>query len=179
MFNQDIAINELLVSIESVLLLEYRADQKVEDTLAAAIERLENTHALRLDRDVFTIMHESELMFNNLSVFMRNLKTALSALSFYTDLKLFHKDLPITLSSVNYLGMDRQELLNALRNLQDTSQYAKHANDIMPPIANALDQIPLCTVKRMLCIILLLHRLGVSEGVSVMARLLYIGGLKP
>lgn len=179
MFNKDISINDLLISLESVLFLEYREDMKVEDTLAAAIERIENTHAVKLDTDVFTLMHESELTFNSLSIFMRDLKTALAQLSFYTDLKLFHKDLAITLSSVNYIGHAKDELLNALRNLQDTNQYAKHAQNIIPPITNSLDQIPLCSVKRLFCCLLMLNRLGVAEGVSVVARLLYIGGLTP
>ena len=45
MFNRDISLNELLVSLESVLLLEYREGMKTEETLDAAVERLENTHA--------------------------------------------------------------------------------------------------------------------------------------
>lgn len=177
MFNRDISLNELLVSLESVLLLEYREGMKTEETLDAAVERLENTHAVKFDTDVFTLMNRSELMISNLSILMRDLKTALSTLSFYNDLKYFHKDLSITLSSVNYLGMAREELLNALRHLQDNNQSAKHADKIMPPIQNALDQIPHCTVKRMFSLILLMHRIGVSEGVSIMARLLYMGGL--
>lgn len=177
MFNRNISINELLVSLESVLLLEFREDMKTADTLAAAIERIENTYAISLTEDVFTLMDKSELIGSSLSIFMRDLKTALSQLSFYTSMKMYHKDLAISLSSVNYLGLAREELMNALRHLQDKNQSAKYSAEIMPPVENALDQVPMCTIKRIFCSLLMLNRLGVHEGVSILANLLYLGGL--
>lgn len=177
MFDNDLSVNEILVSLESVLLLEYQPDMRTDDIISAAIERLENSKGIKFDRGLFELIELSELNFNQLSLLMRDLKTALSQLAFFTDMKFYHKNLAVTLSSVNYLGLSREELLNALKYMMDVHKFQKYHTNIIPPIKDALNQVPLCTLKRLFVCLLMLYQLGVYEGVAVVARLLYLGGL--
>ena len=177
MFDKVLAINNILIGLEACLKLEASADMKTEETVNAAIERLENTYAVKFDTDVFTLAEENQLYMDQLSIFMRDLQQALCMLSFFTDLKLHHKNLAVTLSDVNYLGYTKQHLMTSLSYLQDADLYKLHVKEVMEPFMHTLNTIPMCTVKRLFHIMLVLYKLGVEEGVSCVARLLYIGGL--
>ena len=98
-------------------------------------------------------------------------------LSLYLQLKLFHKNMGITLADVNYLGYAKKNLLTSLKYLQDETQYKKHREAIVSSLSNTLNNISMCSVKRMFICLLVMDRLGISEGVAIMAELLYIGGL--
>lgn len=177
MFDNKLSINNVLIGLESCLKLEASADMKTEETINAAIERIENTYAVKIDADIFTMAEENQLRTDQLSILMRDLQQALCMLSFYTDLKLYHKNIAVTLSDVNYLGYARKQLMTSLSYLQDDEEYPLHAEEVMQPLMLTLDNVPMCTVKRLFHIMLVLYKLGVQEGVACVARLLYLGGL--
>lgn len=177
MFDNMVSATSVLLGLEAALRIEMDPNKKTKENVNAAIERLENAYVVTFDRDVFSLIEESQLMSDKLSIFLRDVQQALYGLSFFTDLKLFHKNIPITLADTNYIGYAREQLLTALQYLQDENEYAKHADSIMAPLENSLDNVPMCSVKRLFISMLVLHRLGISEGVSCIARVLYIGGL--
>lgn len=177
MFDNIVSLNSVMLGLEAALRIEMDPNKKTKETVDAAIERLENAYVVTFDNDVFSLVEESQLMSDKLSIFLRDVQQALYSLSFYTELKLFHKNIPITLADTNYLGYARERLLTALQYLRDTDEYVKHADEIIESLGNALDNVPMCSVKRLCISMLTLHRLGIYEGVSCIATLLYTGGL--
>lgn len=177
MFDDRLATNEVVVSLETALKIEMAPELKVAEIVDQAVERLENTYSVKFDKSVFILVDESALTNDQLSLLLRDLLQALSRASFFTDLKLFHKNIGFNLVDINYIGYARENLLTALRYLQDDTMYAKHADEIVTPLYDALNNIGMCTVKRLFIILLMLHRLGISEGVAIIARILYMGGL--
>lgn len=177
MFDSMVSINSVLLGLEAALRIEMDPSKKTKENVDAAIERLENAYVVQFDRDVFSLIEESQLMSDKLTIFLRDIQQALCMLSFYTDLKLFHKNIPITLSDTNYLGYAREQLLTALRYLQDSDESKKHSESILVPLEHALDNISMCSVKRLFITLLVLNRLGIKEGVACVARVLYLGGL--
>ncbi len=177
MFDNLVSTNSVLLGLEAALRIEMDPNKKTKENVDAAIERLENAFAITFDKGVFDLMEENQLTSDKLTIFLRDVQQALCTLSFYTDLKLFHKNVPIALADTNYIGYAREQLLTALRYLQDEHEYKKHADAIIAPLENALDNTPMCNVKRLFTIMLVLHKLGIGEGVSCVARILYLGGL--
>lgn len=177
MFDTEVSLSNILISFEGVLKIEYSTDMRVSDTIDKAIQRLENTYGTTLSKDIYTLQSENQLTADNLNLLLKDIKTCLEQLSFYTSLKLFHKNVPIALADVNYIGYSRTKLILVLKYLMDDRLYEKHSDDVLTPLYNALDNINMCTIKRLFVSALMLHRLGVKEGVMCLAQLLYLGGL--
>lgn len=177
MFDNIVSLNSVMLGLEAALRIEMDPNKKTKETVDAAIERLENAYVVTFDQDVFTLTEENQLMSDKLSIFLRDVRQALCGLAFFTELKLFHKNIPITLADTNYLGYARDRLLVALQYLRDVDEYDKHAGDIIESLTISLDNVPMCSVKRLCISLLTLHRLGIYEGVSCIATLLYTGGL--
>lgn len=176
-FDNDISFNGFLTSLESTLSLEMQSEQTVQEIIDAAVIRLENMYACTLDADLFTIQGENALVADNISHLLRDLQMCLCQIAFYTNLKLYHTNMAITLSDVNYLGYSKAVLLTSLKYLQYEKEAESHREDIIKPLYNTLNNITMCTVKRLFISMLMLDRLGVYEGVAVIAQLLYTGGL--
>lgn len=177
MIDNMLSINNILVSLEGTLKLEASSDLKVSEIIDAAVQRLENTYAITLDRDVYAIQEENQLTADYIDSLLRDVKECLAQLSLYIEMKLFHKNLGLTLSDVNYLGYSKTQLLTALKYLQDKDEYKKHGAEVIQPLCNTLNNISMCNTKRMFIIMIMLDRLGITEGVAIMAQLLYLGGL--
>lgn len=177
MFDSDVSLNNLLVSMEGVLKIEYTAESRVSDVIQKAIDRLENSYGTTFDKDVYSLQRENQLTADNINLFLRDIRTCLEQLSFYVELKLFHKNLGISLADVNYLGYAKKQLLTALRYLQDENLAKAHHDEVITPLYDTLDNISMCSTKRLFVQLLMLDKLGVTEGVAVLAQLLYLGGL--
>lgn len=177
MLDRELSLSTVLSGLEGVLKIEYVGDAKVDDVINAAIGRLEDTYGLTFDRDVYSIQSESQLSADSINHLLREIQSCLEQLSFYINLKLYHKNYTLTLSDINYLGYSKKQLLTSLKYLQDANAYKKRHDSIIKPLSNALNNIGLCTNKRLFYVLLMLDRLGITEGVSIVAQLLYLGGL--
>lgn len=177
MLNNNIALNNILVSFESTLKIEYTSECTVRETLDDAKARLENVYQVTLDRSVWDIINESQLSADNISLFMRDVKQCLADISLFINLKLYHKDFGMYLADVNYLGYDKSKLMNVLKYCQDKKLFKQHKENIIQPLSNTLNNISMCTIKRLFIILLMFSELGIDEGVSIIAQLLYLGGL--
>ena len=174
----NISLSDILSGIEGVLKIEYVNECTVEDTIKAAVNRLEDTYQLNLrDKDLATVQSESQLMADYVSELLKEIHSCLEQMSFYISLKLYHKNHALTLSDINYLGYSKSQLLTALKYLEFEDEYKGKREDLIKPITRALNNINMCTNKRIFVIMLMLERLGLYEGVSIYARLLYMGGL--
>lgn len=177
MFDNEISLNNILVSFEGTLKIEMAGNQKVQDIIDQAITRLENAYSCKFDRSVYQLQADNQLMADTMNILLRDIQQCLQQLAFYINLKLFHKNTSITLADVKYLGYSRDLLMTGLQYLMDVDMAKQHAKDVLAPMPNTLNNIPICSVKRLFIILLMLHRLGISEGVSIVAQMLYIGGL--
>lgn len=177
MLDSSYSMQTILNSLEAVLQIEYAEELRVQDVIDKAIERLENRYGTTFDRDVYSLQQENQLVASNIDVFLRDIRSSLEQLSFFIQLKLFHKNSSFTLSDVNYLGYAKTQLLTALRYLQDEKLAKSHHTEVITPLYNTLDNIHICSVKRLFVDMLMLDRLGIAEGVATVATLLYIGGL--
>lgn len=177
MFDTDLSFNSILTSLESTLSIEMTSGATVADIIQDACNRLENTYACKLDKDIYTLQSESQLVASNLDLLLKDLQQCLAMLSFYLNLKLYHTNMGITLADVNYLGYNKERLLTDLKYLMYETEAKKHSEDIIPPLYDTLNQIAMCSVKRLFVSMLMLYRLGVYEGVAIVAQFLYVGGL--
>lgn len=177
MFDNNISLQSILTSMESALSLEMSGELKTADLVNNAVERLENQYACTLDRDVYSIQSENQLMADNINLLLRDVKQCLAEMSLYISLKMFHMNMPISLADVNYLGHDKEQMLTELQYLMYEREYKKYAEEIIPTLYVALDNIGMSSVKRLFITMLMLYRLGISEGVSVLAQVLYLSGL--
>lgn len=176
MFDTDISFNSILTSLESSLSIEMNTGS-VAEIIDAAKDRLENIYACKLDKDIYTVQSENQLIANNLDILLKDIKQSLALMSFYLNLKLFHTNMGITLSDVNYLGHAKEQLLTDLKYLMYEREYKKHADEVIMPFYNTLNNINMCSVKRLFISMLMLHKLGITEGVAIIAQFLYVGGL--
>lgn len=177
MLDNIIAFNNVLVSLEGTLKIEASGDMQAKEIIDAAVARLENSSGITLDRDIFTLQAENQLTSDRVDLLIKDVKQCLAELSLYISLKLYHKNLGFSLADVNYLGTSKTHMCTSLRYLQDKDQYALHSNDIIQPLYNALNNISMCSVKRLFLVLLMFDRLGIQEGVAIVAQLLYLGGL--
>lgn len=177
MFDSEYSISTVLNSLEAVLQIEYAEELRVCDVVDKAVERMENRYGVTLDKSVYELQQESQLTADNINLFLRDVRTCLEQLSFFIELKVYHKNVPISLADVNYLGYAKKQLMTALKYLQDEKLYKQHHEEVITPLYNTLDNINICSTKRMFVDLLMLERLGVIEGVAIIAQLLYLGGL--
>ena len=175
MLSEDISLKEVLVSLESVLRIEY-SDANTQETLDNAVARIENTYNIDLNKDLFSLQAENQLISSQINVFLRDIVESLKQMTLYTSLTIFHKSVGISMVDVNYLGFGKLYLNNVFRYLQDDALLKKHP-EIIEPLTKALDNIPLGHIKRLFTCLLMFYRLGVYEGVGLIAQYLYLGGL--
>ena len=177
MLDNNIGMSNVLNGLESALKIEYPADMRVENVIDSAIRALESSYACTFTKSIWDLQSETQLTSNDLNMLVRNINTALSQLSLFIQLKLYHKNIPFTLSDVNYLGYAKQQLMTALSYLQDEREAATRRKEIIQPLTDTLNSISMCVIKRLFCIMFVLDRLGVYEGVAIIAQFLYMGGL--
>ncbi len=169
------SIDSILLSLESTLKIEYD-EKETKRTLDAAISRLENVYGIRIDKDIYTLQAENRLVEGYIDTFLVQITECLKAMSFYIDTTMYMKNMCVSLADVNYLGLSKLELVTALKYFQDKKLYEER-DIIVPVLTAAVTNIDMCTIKRLFIVLLLLERLGIPEGVCVIARFLYLGGI--
>lgn len=176
MIIDNMAIVNLCTSFEGVLHLEYSESTKTEECLNAAIKALENDYNITIDKDIYTLQAENSLVSKQIDMLLQSITECMKSTALFILLGTFHHSVSLSLSSANYLGLSRDRLLTALKYLQDKDTYTKRSQSI-GMISDALNTVPVCHTKRFFMILLMLEKLGISEGVSIIAQLLYLGGI--
>lgn len=170
-----IGLDQILLSFESTLKIEYN-ERETRRVIDSAITRIESAQGIKIDDDIYALQARNMLAADSINMLLSQIMECLKSLSLYIDISMFTRTIGISLADVNYLGFARAELKTAMQYLQDKEHYEKRSTFI-PPITAAVSNIDMCTIKRLFVILLVLEKLGVSVGVSVVARLLYLGGL--
>lgn len=175
MLKESISLDATLQQFETVLKIEYKYNE-ADKVINRAIEALESAYQVHIDKDLYALQTENQLVGDNIYLLLTAIQEACKSLALYVQVNLFHKSVGISLASVNYLSFAKPDLLHGLKYLQDVDLYQKREG-IVPPLTIALTNIEMCTIKRLCIIMLTLERLGIAEGVSIIAQFLYLGGL--
>lgn len=175
MFTDVISLRNTIANLEAALFINHD-DEKVERTIDNAVKQLSDCCGVNKVTDIFQSQAESVGTVDKVGEVLANIKRCLADMSFLTSLTLYHKNICLNLADVNYLGMSRVELNNKLRYLQDHSLAIEHP-EVAPSLEAAVDMIPMCHIKRIMICMLVLNRIGVTEGTSICAQFLLLGGL--
>lgn len=176
MISDYISLSSILINFEQVLKIEY-SEMSTERIIRNAKSKLENSFQVTFNKSVYELQAENRLVADTLNIFLEQVIDALKGLSLYVDNCMFNSSVPIDLADVNYLGFDGNSIRVALRYLQSSKTYAQK-NDIIIPLRAAVSNIEPCDIKRLFIILFMLDDLGIGEGAAVVAKLLYLGGLK-
>lgn len=175
MIRDNISLSNVIYGFESVL----RIDQslvEIDKIVANSIAKLENAYAVKLDQPLYEVQLNQRFTNASINELVEEIEACCKNFSLIVLLAMYDKVFGETLQSVSYLGFERNELLKALKYLQDKDYYEEH-NTFFYKIVNAMDTIPTCTVKRLFIIMIVLEKLDVREGVSIIANYLYSGGV--
>ena len=96
-------LQDVLLSFEATLRIEY-TENDVSHIIKDAKRRLEAAYSCRLDKPVYTVQAQSELVSDSLEDFLRQVAECLKQLTAITSIALFTSKPPINLADVNYLG---------------------------------------------------------------------------
>lgn len=176
MIADGLTITQLCTSFEGVLKLEYGQDTKTQECLDNAIRSLENAYGITIDKDIYSLQAENSLVSQQLDVLLQSLTECMKTMALYTSLGIFRHNIALSLGDSNYLGFARERLIIILKYFQDIDLYPNRVQAVAS-IKEALNTIPINHVKRLFMILLMLERLGVSEGAAIVAQLLRMGGI--
>lgn len=176
MIKDTLSLKEVLVSFEGTLCIEYSDDMSTQQTLDQALARLESAYEIVIDKDLFSLQVENALVGEKTNMLLHDITECLKQMALFLCISMYTKSVGISLADVNYLGNDKEVVKTYLRYLQDASESEKWASSL-EPIALTLDNVPICYIKRLFTVLLMLHKLGVYEGVAILATYLYMGGL--
>ncbi|MDR1523181.1 MAG: hypothetical protein LBS29_04455 [Endomicrobium sp.] len=169
-------LQDILLSFENILRIEY-SENDISRIMRSAKHKLENAYQVKLDKTVYEIQAQNQLVSDNIQVFIEQLFEAVKSMTAFTHIVMFTKVNKLSLADVNYLGFTAETLRAALKYLQDKQLYEKR-HSVIPAIRNAVNNIEMSQLKRLFVIMLVLEDLGLKEGVSAVAQYLYICGLE-
>lgn len=176
MIADNLSLTNICTSFEGVLHLEYSESTRTSECLDNAIKALENDYNIKIDKDIYTLQAENSLVSQQLDILLQSITECMKTTTLYTALGMFHHNVSLSLAEANYLGFARDRLLGALKYFMDKDLYPKRKQHV-EVIADALNTVAVCYTKRLFMILLMLERLGVSEGAAVISQLLYLGGI--
>lgn len=174
MIRDDITLTSILCQFENILRIEYLPSTK--ETIDNSISSLENAYGVQLDKPLFDIQVEMRFTNSSITDLVNSIEACLKDLSLLLSVSLYDKVFGETLQTIKYCGYTRKQFLINLKYIQDKDCYDKSGN-LFYLITDALDNIQVCTVKKLLVIMLILARLEIREGVSIIANYLYAGGV--
>lgn len=170
-------LTQVCTSFEGVLKLEFGAETKTEECLNNAIRSLENAYNITIDKDLYTLQVENSLVSQKIDLLLQGITECMKTTTLYTCLSTYNHNPHFSLSDANYLGFARKWLMTMLKYFQDKDLRANRDQAIRA-ISESLNTIPISHTKRLFMIMLMLYKLGVHEGVAVVAQLLYLGGIE-
>ena len=175
MLRDDVQLPMVLTQLESTLKLDYSA-KTVREMLEIAKNKLENSYAIKFDKPLYQLQIDNRFVNPAINTLINDIENGLKSFALIYSLSMYDRNFSQTLHDINYCGYSRQKFLINLKYVQDIDLYDKRGS-FFELIEAALDNIPMCQVKKMLIIMLMLAKLDMREGVALIAQYLYIGGV--
>lgn len=169
-------LSTAVLAFETVLKIEYD-ETDTKRVIQNAIRKLETSYGMRIEgMTLYDLQSENINLADNIQNLLMQILECTKTVSFLFQNGMYHHSIPITLSSVKYLGLGKTALQTILRYFQNEDEYYLSKNTV-PQLVLGLDGVDMCTVKKMFIILLVLDQLGVTESVAVMAQYLYYGSV--
>lgn len=175
MLRDTLDIKTVLTGMEQTLCVNY-SKERIEDIVRNSIQQLENAYRVELKSGLYEAQMKNRLISDSISQLVVDLTEQLKTLSLIISVSMFDRNYGETLRDVNYLGYSKNELMAALKYLQCKQLYDQRVSFFNSIVAR-IDSVPMCTVKRLWVVLIILERLNMADGVSILAQYLYIGGL--
>lgn len=176
MLRDMVDLNSSVLSFETVLKIEYE-EVNTERVIDSAIKKLENAYGMRITgTTLYDLQVENQNLADNVQNLLMQILECTKTVSFLFQVGMFQHSIPITLSTVKYLGLGKESLQSILRYFQNVDEYYLAGNAVKQ-IMLGLDGIDMSTVKRLFIVLLVLDRLGVKEAVAIVAQYLYYGSV--
>lgn len=174
MIKDFLSLQEIILSFEASLGLKYdEADPRL--SIQNSIKYLESTYDVTINDTIYNLQSQSTFIGDKLAILVEQIKESTKQLALFVATARFYKEVPLKLSSVNYLGVERESLRTAFKYLQDSKLYEQRS-DVISSLISASNVITMSLIKRVLYVLFVLERLGFEESVNVIASLLYMGG---
>ncbi len=174
MLRETISLKDILIGFESTLKVDHR-EKDITKLKLLTKQKLENSFQVKFVGSLYDMQASNRLVGDSLSILLAQLTENMKSLALLLSVALFDKRYGETLRDVNYLGFAPDNLLSALKYLQDETLY-EHRKEFFGSLTLSLNNLEMCDIKRLLIIAVVLEDLGVREGVALIAQYLYLGG---
>lgn len=176
MLKDMIELRAVILSFETVFKIEYE-ETSTKRIIDNTIRKLESAYSMKIgDKTLYELEAENLNLADNIHNILHQVLECTKALSFLFQSGMFYHEIPVSLSTVKYLGLGKEAMQTILRYFQNSNEYYLAGNAVSQ-ITLGLDGIDMCLVKRMFIIMLVLDRLGITEAVAVIAQYLYYGSV--
>lgn len=175
MIKDSLDLNTIVLGLENALKIEYK-EKDIEKIKQLSKQRIEAAYGTRIVGSIYETQISNRLIGDNLSTLMANVVEGLKQLALLFTVSLFDRNVGMTIADVNYLGYAKDNMLSALKFLQDEVLYESRDN-FFPQITSSINHIEMSVIKRLLTVMVVMEDLGIKEGVSLIAQYLYLGGL--
>lgn len=173
MLGDMVDLSTAVLAFETVLKIEYD-EPDTKKVIQNAIRKLETAYGMRIEgKTLYDLQSENINLADNIQNLLQQILECTKTVSFLFQNGMYHHSIPITLSSVKYLGLGKVALQTILRYFQNEDEYYLSKNTI-PQLVLGLDGVDMCTVKKIFIILLVLDQLGIAESVSVLAAVLIL-----
>lgn len=173
MLRNKLSLTDILIGFESALKIDYR-DKDLEEQVVNAIYRLEDAYGIKFSGDLYEDQLNNQQLGDTIDLLLSQVLDKMRSLALMMSLSLFDKRYGESLRSCNYLGFHDEELRQVLTYLQDEVLYEKRKY-FFGQLIKAAAGIEISDTKRLLVTMAVLERLGIKEGVALIAQYLYLG----
>lgn len=169
-------LSDIIIGFESVLKIEYRdAESDAGRILLSSRQKLENAFQIQINDNIYALQNET-MVRDSVQSFLAQVTECVKQMSLLTSISLFDRKFAVNLFEVNYLGFAKENMLNALKYLQDETLYEKR-DTFIPTLTRGVSRVEASRIKRLLIVMLMLEDLGIKEGVAIIASYLYMGAI--
>lgn len=174
MLRASISLADILLSFANTLRIDYSL-KDVREIREESVRQLENIFHIRIDKSLYDIQAEGSFVSKEIESLLQQITENLKSMSLLLAISTFDKQYGENLKEVKYLGYERVTLMTTLKYLQDEKLYERRGQ-FFESLVDATNTVYMGTVKKLFIIMIILERLGISEGVSIMANYIYLGG---
>lgn len=175
MLKDYLKINDILINLENILQVNYMS-KRVTDIVEDTITNLERVYGIEFNKSIFQIQEDTIGITDNVSGLVRQLNEALKNIAMLTCLEMTTSNYTVSVKSCDYLGFGKTHLLGALKWLQREDLYPQ-GRDYLTSLKLKADRMEMSEIKKLIILMCIFDRIGMSEGVELIAEYLYIGGV--